>query len=156
MTLEYNPNNEILDYTAQIVASYVSSHTIPREQIPDLIQEIYQTMSSLSNAPAADGTGFPVTRTALAERRKPAVAIENSVTDDYIVCLEDGRQLKMLKRYLKSQYNMTPEQYRERWNLPADYPMVAPSYARKRSSLARSIGLGTRGQRKQAKVEEMA
>jgi predicted transcriptional regulator len=101
-----------------------------------LIEQVYKSLANVGNEPV-------VTE----ERPQPAVAIKKSVTPDYIVCLEDGKKLKMLKRHLKTAYNMSPEEYRDRWGLPADYPMVAPNYARQRSSLAKQIGLGTRARR---------
>ncbi|QEO18753.1 MucR family transcriptional regulator [Acetobacter vaccinii] len=116
--------------TTEIVAAYVSSNTTAADQVPGLIADVYKTLVSLDadQAPEKD--------------RVPAVPVKKSVYPDYIVCLEDGKKLKMLKRHLKSAYDMTPEQYRERWGLPADYPMVAPSYAAQRSRLAQEIGLG--------------
>ena len=103
---------------------------------PALIDQVYQSLAVIGRAPAG-----------AAERPKPAVTVKKSIHPDYIVCLEDGKKLKMLKRHLKTSYNMTPESYRERWGLPADYPMVAPNYAKQRSRLAKEIGLGTRGRR---------
>lgn len=124
-------NTELLGYTSEIVASYLSANTVPSNDIPALIERVYKT---LSNVGSPSGT--------LSDRPQPAVSIKKSVTPEYIVCLEDGKKLKMLKRHLKSAYNLTPEQYRERWGLPSDYPMVAPNYAEKRSKLAKNIGLG--------------
>jgi predicted transcriptional regulator len=119
--------------TAQITASYVGHNTVAANDVPQLIATIYKSLSQLGNgADAATG-----------DRPKPAVPVRRSVAPDYIVCLEDGKKLKMLKRHLKTSYNLTPEQYRERWSLPADYPMVAPNYAKQRSRLAKQIGLGT-------------
>jgi predicted transcriptional regulator len=105
--------------------------------LPNLIDQVYKTLSNLGSEQAQGQ-----------DRPPPAVPIKKSVQPDYIVCLEDGKKLKMLKRHLKTAYNMTPEEYRERWNLPADYPMVAPNYAKQRSQLAKDIGLGTRGRRR--------
>ena len=119
--------------TTKIVSSHVSNNSTEASDIPDVIKQVYKALSSVS----ADGHKHK-------DRPTPAVPIKKSVMPDYIVCLEDGKQLKMLKRHLKSVYNMTPEEYRERWGLPADYPMVAPNYAEKRSQLAKDIGLGTK------------
>ena len=123
--------SELLNLTTEIVASHVSNNETQADDLPALIQQVHKTLLELGS-----GTASRLATPA------PAVSIEESVQDDYIVCLEDGRQLKMLKRHLKSAYNMTPEAYRERWNLPPSYPMVAPSYAKRRSSLAMKIGLG--------------
>jgi predicted transcriptional regulator len=125
---------DVLGLTAQIVAAHVSNNTVTHEALPGLIHEIYKTLSGMGReAPSA-----------VVEKPQPAVPAKKSVFPDYIVCLEDGKKLKMLKRHLKTAYDMTPEQYRERWGLAADYPMVAPNYARHRSSLAKKIGLGTK------------
>ena len=129
---ESMPTNDVLGLTAQIVSAHVSNNVVSPDALPSLIQEVYKTLS---------GVGKEPTHT---DRPQPAVPVKKSVAPDHIVCLEDGKKLKMLKRHLKSAYNMTPEQYRERWGLPADYPMVAPDYASHRSSLAKQIGLGTR------------
>ncbi len=124
---------DVLGLTAQIVSAHVSNNSVPAEALPSLIQDVYRTLAGVgSRAPEP-------------ERPMPAVPVKRSVFPDHIICLEDGKKLKMLKRHLKTAYNMTPEQYRERWGLPHDYPMVAPSYARHRSSLAKKIGLGTKG-----------
>lgn len=130
---------EIVDLTAEIVAAYLSNNEMSVEEVPAFIRLIHSNLTDLS-----------ARHFYLSGRPEPAVAIEDSVQDDYIICLEDGRRLKMLKRHLKTAYNMTPEQYRERWELPADYPMVAPQYAQKRSNLAKDFGLGTREKRKNA------
>ena len=122
----------VLGLTAQIVSAHVSNNTVSSDSLPSLIQEVYKTLAAVGKEPASP------------ERPQPAVPIKKSVFTDHIVCLEDGKKLKMLKRHLKTAYNMTPEQYRERWGLGADYPMVAPSYAKHRSSLAKKIGLGTK------------
>ncbi|MCW8914272.1 MAG: MucR family transcriptional regulator [Magnetovibrio sp.] len=123
---------EALELTTEIVASYVSNNVVSTADLSGVIQDVYKTLVGLG------------TQTSQAERPKPAVPVKKSVNPDYIVCLEDGKQLKMLKRHLKTAYNMSPEEYRERWGLPADYPMVAPNYAKHRSSLAKKIGLGTK------------
>lgn len=117
--------------TSQIVAAFVSNNPVPADGLPGVIQSVYKSVTALSRG-----------ETDTAERPKPAVPISRSVTDDHIVCLEDGRKLKMLKRYLRSHYDMSPEEYRQRWGLPSDYPMVAPSYAARRSRFAKEIGLG--------------
>lgn len=124
---------DLLAFTTEIVSSHVSNNEMPAENLPVLIKEVYRTLASL-NAPAAEA--------AAEEKLVPAVPVKKSVFPDYIVCLEDGKKLKMLKRHLKTAYDMTIEEYRARWNLPADYPVVAPNYANKRSDLAKKIGLG--------------
>jgi predicted transcriptional regulator len=133
---EEQGGRELLELTAQIVAAHVSNKSVALPDVPSLIEQVHRTLSGLGNAPAAPA---PV-----AERPQPAVPVKKSVTDEFLVCLEDGKKLKMLKRHLKTAYDMTPEQYRERWGLPSDYPMVAPNYAKHRSSLAKKIGLGTK------------
>jgi predicted transcriptional regulator len=129
-------NNELLEYTTEIVAAHVSNNTVSLPDLPDLINQVYRTLASVESSAST-----------MQERPEPAVPIKKSITTDYIICLEDGKKLKMLKRHLKTAYNMTPEEYRERWGLAADYPMVAPSYAAQRSTLAKKIGLGTRARR---------
>jgi predicted transcriptional regulator len=130
------PSNALLSLTTEIVAAHVSNNTVALSDLPTLIEQVYRSLSTIGTEPVVAD-----------ERLQPAVPVKKSVTPDYIVCLEDGKKLKMLKRHLKTAYNMTPEEYRERWGLPADYPMVAPNYARQRSSLAKQIGLGTRARR---------
>jgi predicted transcriptional regulator len=132
-------SEDILGLTSEIVSAHVSNNTVAVNDLPNLIEQVFKTLAAVGNAtdPAAD-------------RPTPAVTIRKSVTPDFIVCLEDGKKLKMLKRHLKTSYNMTPDEYRERWGLPADYPMVAPNYAKQRSKLAKAIGLGTQ-QRKRKK-----
>jgi len=129
-------DNELLALTAEIVAAHVSNNVVAVDELSKLIHDVHTTLKGIE-APAA-----------AAERPQPAVPIRRSVTPDFIVCLEDGKKLKMLKRHLKTAYNMTPEQYRERWGLAADYPMVAPNYAKQRSILAKQIGLGTTSRRR--------
>jgi predicted transcriptional regulator len=124
---------EVLGLTAQIVAAHVSHNAVPADHLPSLIQDIYRTLSGM-------GQEAPI----VADKQLPAVPVKKSIFPDYLVCLEDGKKLKMLKRHLSTAYAMTPEQYREKWGLAADYPMVAPSYAKHRSSLAKQIGLGTK------------
>ena len=126
-------SNTVLSLTAQIVSAHVSNNAVASVALPSLIQDVFRTLS---------GIGTEVVE---AERPQPAVPIKRSVFPDHIICLEDGKKLKMLKRHLKTAYNMTPEQYRERWGLPSEYPMVAPNYAERRSALAKEIGLGTKG-----------
>ncbi|MDA8233021.1 MAG: MucR family transcriptional regulator [Magnetospirillum sp.] len=130
---------DLLTLTTEIVSAHVANNTVALGDLPQLIQDVYRTLASVGSAPAAP------------ERPQPAVPVKKSVTPDYIVCLEDGKKLKMLKRHLKTAYDMTPEEYRERWNLPADYPMVAPNYAAHRSSLAKKIGLGTKPRKRVGK-----
>ena len=129
-----DPNRgDLLSLTSDIVAAHVSNNTVDVKDLPALIHQIYRTLSSVGpGAAAAIEPGKPV----------PAVPIKKSITPDYLVCLEDGKKLKMLKRHLKTAYGLSPEAYREKWGLPPDYPMVAPNYARQRSKLAKDIGLG--------------
>ena len=136
MTDQAKPS-ELLALTTNIVAAHVSHNSVAVPDLPRLIREVHDTLASVSGAGGRE-----------TERPTPAVAIKKSVTPDFIICLDDGKKLKMLKRHLKTSYNMTPEQYRERWGLSADYPMVAPNYAKQRSRLAKQIGLGTRARRK--------
>ncbi len=126
---------DLLKLTADIVAAHVSNNKLPANDLPQLISQVHASLTDTGSAAGEQ------------QRPSPAVPIKRSVSADYIVCLEDGKKLKMLKRYLKTSYDMTPEQYRERWGLPADYPMVAPNYAKKRSQLAKKIGLGKRGKK---------
>jgi predicted transcriptional regulator len=127
---------DLLGLTAEIVAAHVSNNTVSVEELPVLINQVYRSLSTI---------GQPVEL--VQEKPQPAVPVKKSVHPDFIICLEDGKRLKMLKRHLKTAYNMTPEEYRERWSLPPDYPMVAPNYARQRSKLAKEIGLGTRARK---------
>jgi predicted transcriptional regulator len=129
-------STQILEIVADIVAAYVSNNTIEASALPALIASVHHSLTGIDTPPVPE----PV-----AEKPKPAVPIRNSVKDDYIVCLEDGKQLRMLKRYLRTRYNLTPEDYRARWGLPADYPMVAPNYSERRSEFAKQSGLGTKG-----------
>ena len=124
--------SDLLQLTSEIVSSHVSNNPVAQSDIPLLIKSVFVTLQDLSTEEPEE----PV------EELKPAVPIKKSVTDDFIICLEDGKKLKMLKRHLKSAFNMTPEEYRQRWGLPPDYPMVAPNYAAKRQELAKKIGLG--------------
>jgi predicted transcriptional regulator len=127
--------------TAEIVSAYVSNNSVPAADIPVLISQVHSALSRVSNG-TAEGA---------AETPKPAISLKRSVTPEYIVCLEDGKKFKSLKRHLRTQYNMTPEQYREKWSLPADYPMVAPNYAAARSELAKQMGLGQQRRRRSAR-----
>lgn len=126
---------DILGLTAQIVSAHVANNEVARDTLPGLINDVYRTLSELGQKPAPEPA---------AEKPTPAVPIKKSVFPDHLICLEDGKSLKMLKRHLATAYGMSPEQYRDKWNLPADYPMVAPAYAKHRSSLAKRIGLGTK------------
>jgi predicted transcriptional regulator len=131
---EESPSTELLGLTAEIVAAHVSNNSVALADLPNLIQEVYRTLSSV---------GQPMVKSQ-PDRPQPAVPVKKSITPEYLICLEDGKKLKMLKRHLQTSYNLTPEQYRERWGLGPDYPMVAPNYAKHRSSLAKKIGLGTK------------
>ncbi|MDT7934885.1 MAG: MucR family transcriptional regulator [Sphingomonadaceae bacterium] len=123
----------LLTLTAEIVSSHVANNTVAVSDVPNLIEHVFTTLSRLG------------TEQKPAEaKQEPAVSVRASVKPDYIVCLEDGKKLKMLKRHLMTHYNMSPEEYRQKWNLPADYPMVAPNYAQQRRTLAKKIGLGTK------------
>ena len=130
---------ELLALTADIVSSHLSNNGVPVSELPQLISQVYTTLAALGNE------SDPI-----ADRPEPAVAIRKSVTPEFIICLEDGKKLKMLKRHLKTAYDMTPDQYRERWGLPPTYPMVAPRYAEQRRELAKKIGLGTSRRRQPA------
>lgn len=132
-------NRDLLSQTAQIVSSHLSNNPVTQDQIPALIREVYGTLTNLG-VNGINGTTDPGNE----EQLIPAVPIKRSVFPDHIVCLEDGKKLKMLKRHLMTSYQMTPDDYRKRWNLPYDYPMVAPNYAQTRSSLAKKAGLGRR------------
>jgi predicted transcriptional regulator len=131
-------NNEdtLLTLTADIVAAHVSNNSVAVSDLPNLIQNVHAALTGISGNGAAPEP-----------KPEPKVSIRSSVKPDYIVCLEDGKRLKMLKRHLMTHYNMTPDQYRQKWGLSADYPMVAPNYAEQRRSLAKSIGLGTKRKR---------
>ncbi len=127
-----------IELTANIVSAYVSNNSVPSAEIGTLIGQVYSALKRVSGGQAA----------APAEALKPAVPVKRSVTPDYIVCLEDGQKFKSLKRHLRTRYNMTPDQYREKWNLPPDYSMVAPNYAAARSQLAKQMGLGQQRRRR--------
>jgi predicted transcriptional regulator len=130
------PTNDLMNLTSQIVSAHVGNNTVAISDLPNLIEQVYRALGGLGTAPV------PVV-----EKPQPAVPIKKSITPDYIICLEDGKQLKMLKRHLKTAYNLTPDEYRDRWGLASDYPMVAPNYAKQRSRLAKQIGLGTRARK---------
>ena len=136
MVVESEESSRI-EYTVEVVSAYVANNSVSPEELPELISQVYATLAGL-------GTVEP----AIPEIPKPVVPINKSITPDYIICLEDGKRLKMLKRHLKTAYNLTPEEYRARWGLPATYPMVAPNYAKQRSKLAKEIGLGNSGRRR--------
>ncbi len=123
-------SSDLLALTTEIVAAHVSNNTVALGDLGQLINQVYSSLANIGTAPVA-----------VAARPQPAVSIKKSVLPDYIVCLEDGKKLKMLKRHLKTAYNMSPEGYRERWGLAPDYPMVAPNYAAARSDLAKRMGL---------------
>ena len=125
---------DLVELTAEIISAYVSNNTVVPEALPGVIADVHEALSK-----AAQRIG-PAER----EELVPAVPIKKSVTPDYIVCLEDGKKFKSLKRHLRTHYNLSPEEYREKWGLPHDYPMVAPNYAAARSQLAKQMGLGTR------------
>jgi len=123
---------EILKLASDIVAAYVSNNPVPVNDLPAMIRSVHATLGGLSGVDGMD----------LVTTQKPAISIKKSITPDYLICLEDGKKLKMLKRYLRSRYKLTPDQYRAKWGLPADYPMVVSNYAARRSEFAKKIGLG--------------
>ncbi len=127
-----------IELAADIVSAYVSNNSVPAADLPNLINEVYSALMRV-------GSGVPA---APAEAPKPAIPVKKSVTNDFIVCLEDGKKFKSLKRHLRTQYGLSPEEYREKWGLPADYPMVAPNYAAARSNLAKQMGLGQQRRRR--------
>lgn len=127
-----------IELAADIVSAYVSNNSVPASDLPQLINEVYNALQRVGSTVAA----APV------EPPKPAIAPKRSVTNDYIICLEDGKKFKSLKRHLRTQYGLSPEEYREKWGLPADYPMVAPNYAQARSNLAKEMGLGQQRRRR--------
>jgi predicted transcriptional regulator len=131
-------DTDFIAYTAEIVSAYLSNNAVSASDIPALIHQVHGALLRIE-------TGQPEKP---ADAAKPAVPIKRSITSDYLVCLEDGKKFKSLKRHLRSQYNVTPEQYREKWGLPPDYPMVAPNYAAARSKLAKDMGLGQQRKRR--------
>ncbi len=132
--MDIEKTDNLLRLATDIVAAYVSNNPVPVGDLPSMIKSVHATLGSL----AGMGAGDAVTS------QKPAVPLKKSITPEYLICLEDGKKLKMLKRHLQTAYHMSPEQYRAKWGLDSNYPMVAPEYAKKRSSLAKAIGLGTR------------
>jgi predicted transcriptional regulator len=135
MTDKNDENSDLMLFTTDIVAAYVGNNSVGKDDLPALISQIHGALRDVQSGGAQN---LP----------KPAVPIKKSVTPDFIICLEDGKKLKMLRRHLKSQFGMTPEDYRQRWGLPSDYPMVAPNYAKKRRELAKQIGLGKKHRKK--------
>ncbi len=125
-------NSDILKMAVEIVSAYVSNNDVNTSQVPELINTIYSSLHNLNGSISVNET----------ETLKPAVSVRRSINPDYIICLEDGKKLKMLKRHLRASYGITPDEYRAKWGLPADYPMVAPNYAEQRSNFAKKIGLG--------------
>jgi len=130
------PNvSELLELTTEIVSAHASNNAVAPADLPGLIQDVFKTLVEVGSAQDVP------------EKPRPAVSVKKSIFPDYIICLEDGKKLKMLKRHLKTAYNLSPDDYRKRWGLPADYPMVAPNYAKHRSALAKKIGLGTKSRK---------
>lgn len=132
MEREIRPRPQLIELVSDIVSAYVAHNPVPVAELPRLIEQVHATLRDVEGAPPAEPKA----------ELKPAVPVRKSVTDDHIVCLEDGKKFKSLKRHLRTRYDMSPEEYREKWGLAADYPMVAPNYARQRSDLARKMGLG--------------
>lgn len=130
--------NELIKCSVKLASAYISNNNVSLEELPGIIAKVYQILADTNRNPHNLRKNLPL---------NPAVAIEDSVADDYIICLEDGKKLQMLKRHLKTMYNMTLEQYKERWGLAADYPVVSPSYARRRSQIAKNTGLGLTGRK---------
>ena len=125
-------SGNFIELTAEIVSAYVSNNTVPAGEIPGLINQVHAALARVSGKPA-EGSSEPL---------RPAVSVKKSITPEYIVCLEDGKKFKSLKRHLRTRYAMSPDEYRQKWGLPHDYPMVAPNYAKERSNLAKRMGLG--------------
>lgn len=128
--MQNSANDDLLSLTTKIISSYVSNNPVQSSGLPELIESVYNCLGTLSEPEVEE------------EKPVPAVPVSKSITGDHIICLEDGKKLKMLKRYIRTRYNLTPDEYRERWGLPATYPMVAPNYAKARSAFAKDIGLG--------------
>ena len=137
-------NENVLGMAATIVSAYVSHNALPASQIPELIQTVYKSLADTGTA-GADAPKEPL---------KPPVPIRRSITPDYVICLEDGKKLKMLKRHLRTNYGLSPEEYRAKWGLPSDYPMVAPNYAKQRSEFAKKIGLGRKRPVRRGRVKK--
>jgi predicted transcriptional regulator len=135
---ENTGNGNYIELTAEIVSAYVSNNPVPAGDMPGLINQVHGALQRISGGNSE----------AQPEPLKPAISVKKSITPDYIICLEDGKKFKSLKRHLRTQYNLTPEQYREKWGLPPDYPMVAPNYAAARSQLAKQMGLGQQRRRR--------
>jgi predicted transcriptional regulator len=135
---ESSGSSNYIELAADIVSAYVSNNSVPSSELPALINEVHNALLRVTSGPA------PV----VVETLKPAVPAKKSITNDFIICLEDGKKFKSLKRHLRTQYNISPEEYREKWGLPPDYPMVAPNYAKARSQLAKQMGLGQQRRRK--------
>ncbi len=135
---EHTSGGTFIKLTAEIVSAYVSNNSVPSVDLPALIGQVHSALSRVSNGQVENSLEPP----------KPAISVKKSITPDHIVCLEDGKKFKSLKRHLRTQYSMTPEQYREKWALPPDYPMVAPNYAAARSHLAKQMGLGQQRRRR--------
>lgn len=134
--------NALIDMTVEIVSAYVGNNEITVAELPSLIQQVYVSLADVSQGVVVRDN----------EPLKPAIAVKRSVSNDYIVCLEDGRKFKSLKRHLRAYYDMSPDEYRAKWSLPKDYPMVAPNYARARSTLAKQMGLGQKSRRKKIRL----
>lgn len=130
--------NALIDMTAEIVSAYVGNNEITAAELPSLIQQVYGSLADVSQGVAISEN----------EPLRPAISVKRSVSSDYIVCLEDGKKFKSLKRHLRAHYDMSPEEYRAKWGLPKDYPMVAPNYAQARSTLAKQMGLGQKSKRR--------
>ncbi len=130
--MESAKGSDLLKLATEIVAAYVSNNPVPVGELPGMIKSVHTTLGSLSGVPSAE----------VVTNQKPAVPLKKSITPEYLICLEDGKRLKMLKRYLRSRYSLSPDQYRAKWGLPPDYPMVASNYAAQRSEFAKKIGLG--------------
>jgi predicted transcriptional regulator len=141
--MDTSNTSDILGHASRIAAAYIASNTVPLEGIPDLINRIFYALNEVGRSSHTYKVGLA---------HSPAVSIEESVTDEYIICLEDGKKLQMLKRHLSSVYGMSLDQYKERWGLPMDYPVVSPSYARRRSAIAKNIGLGKTGRKPRIRV----
>ena len=141
--LQAEPSETLITLTSDIVAAHVANNNVEVADVPTLIETVYAALAGLGGEKVQDE-----------ERPEPAVSVRSSVKPDYIVCLEDGKKLKMLKRYLRTNYDMSPEEYRQRWDLPSDYPMVAPNYAEKRRELAKQIGLGRKPGQKRGRKKK--
>ena len=136
----------LIDFTVDVVSAYVGNNTVPPAELPALIQSVYQSLNALGTVEEAK----------VETPKEPAVSVKKSISNDFIICLEDGRKFKSLKRHLRTKYNLSPEEYRAKWNLPKDYPMVAPNYARARSELAKQMGLGKGGRQAAKKTRARA